>query len=810
MPAFTGDVTSSAGSNTLTLGTVPVSKGGTGATSFGANKLVSTNGTGTQLAAFSCATGQVPKFDGGGVLGCDTVANLLGYTPVNKAGDSSVGSLDFTSGNHVRFGHANQSDGNDGKIGANLFGAGLNIVGTQTTAAAGRKITMFGDLILNGGLNTSGAITQNGNQVWHAGNFNPASYQTSLGYTPVNKAGDTMTGRLAQSVSGFHVADKASIATRTDSGFYQTSAASTANGWPTNSGGWFHLMSSTHSNDANYYSMQFAGDFYNSNELYYRATSGSGTAPWNKIWHAGNLSNLNQLTNGPGYITGITSGNVTTALGYTPVNKAGDTMTGTLNISGSGALQVGGNTVIDAGGGWHRTYNATGWYNHTYGGGIYMDEANYVKTYGGKGFYAQNGLMVRGVVPGDTHAVNAQTSNAAGAGVLGYSQNGAAYGLLGHANTYAFYGVGAGYLSGTFNAGNLQVGGNNVWHAGNLTNLNQLSNGPGYITGITSGMITTALGYTPMNGGLYVGSRSTSGQGIGYTGSGGGSAEVQGVGGGAAMMSFHRPGAYAVNFGLDTDNVLKVGGWSMGGAAYTIWHSGTFDPGSKMSLNAWQGNSYIGTDGAHYGTIFYDSNNTGYYVDPNGVSNVNDMRAQIFYDGGNTGFYLQPRATSVMNVAHISFIYDRDNTGYYLDPAGTTSMNAAYAHAYYYHSDARLKHDLRPIESPLGKVLSMKGVRFKWNGSNEEDIGFIAQDMQKIAPEMVSEKKDPNKPDEQGILGVKYGNVVSIVVEAVKEVWAKVMNHDGRIQKLEAENAELKARLDRLEKALDKRVPASK
>ena len=40
------------------------------------------------------------------------------------------------------------------------------------------------------------------------------------------------------------------------------------------------------------------------------------------------------------------------------------------------------------------------------------------------------------------------------------------------------------------------------------------------------------------------------------------------------MTSYHRPGAYAVNFGLDTDNVLKVGGWSMGGVAYTIIHSG--------------------------------------------------------------------------------------------------------------------------------------------------------------------------------------------------------------------------------------------
>jgi hypothetical protein len=45
-------------------------------------------------------------------------------------------------------------------------------------------------------------------------------------------------------------------------------------------------------------------------------------------------------------------------------------------------------------------------------------------------------------------------------------------------------------------------------------------------------------------------------------------------GNGACYMNFHRPGAYAVRFGLDTDNKLKVGGWSMGAASYEILHTG--------------------------------------------------------------------------------------------------------------------------------------------------------------------------------------------------------------------------------------------
>jgi hypothetical protein len=42
------------------------------------------------------------------------------------------------------------------------------------------------------------------------------------------------------------------------------------------------------------------------------------------------------------------------------------------------------------------------------------------------------------------------------------------------------------------------------------------------------------------------------------------------AGSNSASMSFHRPGAYAINMGLDTDNAFKIGGWSMGSIRFTI------------------------------------------------------------------------------------------------------------------------------------------------------------------------------------------------------------------------------------------------
>ena len=78
-----------------------------------------------------------------------------------------------------------------------------------------------------------------------------------------------------------------------------------------------------------------------------------------------------------------------------------------------------------------------------------------------------------------------------------------------------------------------------------------------------------------------------------------GMVEIQGVtsdAGSAAFMTFHRPGAFAAYFGLDTDNTFKVGGWSMGANSYKILHEGlasgatfvglhTFSAGIKIDTN---------------------------------------------------------------------------------------------------------------------------------------------------------------------------------------------------------------------------------
>ena len=65
-----------------------------------------------------------------------------------------------------------------------------------------------------------------------------------------------------------------------------------------------------------------------------------------------------------------------------------------------------------------------------------------------------------------------------------------------------------------------------------------------------------------------------------------GSIEVMGDAQKAAMLTLHRGGAYAVYFGLDTDNKLKVGGWSMGATAHEIHHTGNWYLGADKQHTA--------------------------------------------------------------------------------------------------------------------------------------------------------------------------------------------------------------------------------
>ena len=86
-------------------------------------------------------------------------------------------------------------------------------------------------------------------------------------------------------------------------------------------------------------------------------------------------------------------------------------------------------------------------------------------------------------------------------------------------------------------------------------------------------------------------------------------------------------------------------------------------------------------------------------------------------------------------------------------------------------SDITLKENIKPIENALDKVEKLQGVTFDWKEQDitdiKEDIGFIAQDVQKVLPELVRE-------NDNGKLSMRHQGVIPVLVEAIKDLKAEL------------------------------------
>jgi hypothetical protein len=366
-----------------------------------------------------------------------------------------------------------------------VFGnATINGTTTGTFSGTGTSLTLNAANLTTGTvpsarLTGTYAISISGN----ANTATSAGTATNQAGGSVNATTGSFSGRVAQSVSGFHAASKEVISTRTDSGFYDWPNPTTANGWPVN-GSWHHLLSSTHVNDANYYAMQFSADFYGQN-LYYRSTAGSGATAWNKILHSTNFND------------------------YAPT-KAGAGATGTWNINITGSAGSAGSVpwtgitgkpsiVLNDGG----TYgiNISGNANTASSTPVVNNSGNITAETNGTG--EPSGLRLRSVYSNGypTSYGNAITLGGAGGGelLIGWSGSTGA-----HADNYVRSRRDTG---NTWSAWAKLITDVNInSYAPTLTGGNasgtwgiNITGNANTVTAINSTQITNALGYTPVN-----------------------------------------------------------------------------------------------------------------------------------------------------------------------------------------------------------------------------------------------------------------------------------------------------------------------
>ena len=134
---------------------------------------------------------------------------------------------------------------------------------------------------------------------------------------------------------------------------------------------------------------------------------------------------------------------------------------------------------------------------------------------------------------------------------------------------------------------------------------------------------------------------------------------------------------------------------------------------------------------------FYDSNWTG-------TEQVTPIRSGV--DLGNT--------TTKWDTAHFS---------------GT--VNAANFNT---TSDATLKTNVETLTGSLDAVKAMRGVSFDWIENGNSEVGVIAQEVEEVIPDVVS-------TNDQGIKSVKYGNLVGVLIEAIKEQQAQIEELKARL-----------------------------
>jgi hypothetical protein len=75
-------------------------------------------------------------------------------------------------------------------------------------------------------------------------------------------------------------------------------------------------------------------------------------------------------------------------------------------------------------------------------------------------------------------------------------------------------------------------------------------------------------------------------------------------------------------------------------------------------------------------------------------------------------------------------------------------------------SDLSLKTNIQSISNPIDKILQINGVTFNWRESNKPSVGIIAQEIEKVFPELVNGENPKT---------VNYNGLIGLLIEAIKE-----------------------------------------
>ena len=149
-------------------------------------------------------------------------------------------------------------------------------------------------------------------------------------------------------------------------------------------------------------------------------------------------------------------------------------------------------------------------------------------------------------------------------------------------------------------------------------------------------------------------------------------------------------------------------------------------------------------------------------VSQNSSSDYSRINFRNGNSAGNNRYWDVAGFTDAGTTANDRFNFWNNTVGDVLSLRG--NGNAVLMGTLTQNSDQRLKTNIRPLESSLQNIMQLNGYTYNWkdkNRDNDQQIGVLAQELQKIYPQLV-------KQDENGTLSVNYIGLVPVLLEGMK------------------------------------------
>jgi hypothetical protein len=178
----------------------------------------------------------------------------------------------------------------------------------------------------------------------------------------------------------------------------------------------------------------------------------------------------------------------------------------------------------------------------------------------------------------------------------------------------------------------------------------------------------------------------------------------------------------------------------------------------------------------------YNTTASGFYASAMGnVTTASDYASLVIGQFNSSGSSVTNSAT-VFNTANTAFVIGNGTSGSLSDAFkvmfngdATVSNDLTVSGDVNISSDARLKSNIVSLGSTLPKLLQIDGKSYEMKG--KQKIGVLAQEIQKVFPELVSE-------DDNEMLAVNYQGLVPVLINALKEQESKIIDQQTQIDEL--------------------------